>query len=186
MKILLAILLGGAFGFVLQRAGATNATNIINMLTLRDFKIARLLLLAIGLSSVAVFLLNAVNPELVRFSVKGAYPGVAIGGIIFGIGFGLAGYCPGTSVCALGEGKIDALVFVIGGLAGALGFTLLYASIKSSFLFDAVAGGKATLAATGSEKYTPVVQGIPGSVVAVGIAVLLFAALLFLPKSAAR
>ena len=107
MKILLAILLGGAFGFVLQRVGATNASNIINMLALRDLKLMKLIVLAIALSSAASFALHALDPGLVHLSIKRAYVGVAIGGAVFGLGWALSGYCPGTSLGALGEGKVD-------------------------------------------------------------------------------
>ncbi len=182
MKIFLAILLGGAFGFVLHRSGAANPVNIINMLTFRDTKILKLILLALALSSGAVFTIQAGFPDVLHWSVKSAYVGVIVGGLIFGIGFALAGYCPGTSLCALGEGRKDALLFVIGGLLGAGGYTLSYGALRDTWLSTSIAGGKVTLADLGSGKYPALLDTLPGvavsTVLAVGLVLLVWA----LPK----
>ena len=84
MSILLAVIIGAFFGFVLHRVGATNPQIIINMLRLRDFHLMKVILFAIGISSALLFAgmsIGLVSPE--NLSVKSSYWGVLIGGIIF-------------------------------------------------------------------------------------------------------
>ncbi|MCV6623440.1 MAG: YeeE/YedE thiosulfate transporter family protein [Cellvibrionaceae bacterium] len=159
MTILLAIVLGALFGFVLQRVGATDSKVIWGMLTLKDLRLAKTILFAIGVSSFALFAgmqLGLIDAG--HMSVKSAYYGVLIGGLLLGLGWAVAGYCPGTGVAALGEGKRDAVVYVLGGLFGALIYTLVYEKIADTWLFEKIAGGKVTLA--GSEKYASLITDI--------------------------
>lgn len=186
MKIFLALLLGGSFGYVLQRIGATNPTVLINMLRLRNFHLMKVILFGIGAASIVVFTLAAINPELTHFSVKTAYIGVLVGGLIFGLGFAVAGFCPGTSIAALGEGRKDAMFFVLGGLLSALLFTLSYSWIVANTdLFDKVvdtAKGKVTLADTGVTKFGSMIDFNPLLVAAIiGITLMVIAWLL--PRS---
>ncbi|MEZ5740961.1 MAG: hypothetical protein R3E68_16940 [Burkholderiaceae bacterium] len=95
--ILLALLIGGAFGFVLDRVGATNPNAIIGMLRLGRLHLMKTILLGIGVSSIVMFgglIAGLIDPS--HLSVKAAYPGVVIGGALLGVGFAVAGYCPGT------------------------------------------------------------------------------------------
>lgn len=185
MKIFLALLLGGAFGYILQRIGATNPTVLIDMLRLRNMHLMKVILLGIGAASIVVFGLAALNPEWTHFSVKTAYIGVLIGGLIFGLGFAIAGYCPGTSVAALGEGRKDAIFFVLGGLVSALLFTLVYGWLKANTsLFTAVVDttkGKVTLADTGVSKFGALIDLSPTLVAGV-IGIALIAVAVLLPK----
>lgn len=172
MEIISAILIGLLFGFVLQKAGAANPQRIIEMLRLKDFHLMKAILSGIGLSSLLLFILMALGiMDNSNLSVKTAYIGVIIGGAIMGTGWAITGFCPGTGVAAAGAGRKDALSFIIGGLVGAFIFTLAYGSLKSTFIFDKIAGGKATLAATNPEKYIILIASIPSVVVAGGIAV---------------
>ena len=99
-----------------------------------------------------------------------SYIGVTVGGALLGLGFAVAGYCPGTSLTALANGRRDALFFSVGGLLGALIYTLVYGSIKDSWLFDTIAGGKVMLA-TGSERFQALLPMVPGVFLAAGIGV---------------
>ncbi len=171
MTIFLAIILGIFFGFALQRVGATNPQNIINMLRLKDLHLMKAIFFAIGISSTLLFLLMTVGViDAGHLSVKSSYIGVIVGGALLGLGFAVAGYCPGTSLAALADGRKDALFFVGGGLLGALIYTLSYGSIKGSWLFDKIAGGKVMLAA-GSDKFQPLLPAIPGTLLAAAIGV---------------
>ncbi len=171
MNIILAIILGIFFGFALQRVGANNPQNIINMLRLKDLHLMKAIFFAIGISSTLLFLLMAFGIiDSGHLSVKNSYFGVIVGGALLGLGFGIAGYCPGTSLTALADGRKDALFFVGGGLLGALLYTLVYGGIKGSWLFDAIAGGKVMLA-TGSEKFEPLLPMMPGTLLAVAIGI---------------
>lgn len=177
MIIVLAIILGLFFGFTLQRVGATNPQNIINMLRLSDLHLMKAIFFAIGISSILLFLLMSISViDPGHLSIKSSYVGVMVGGAILGLGFAIAGYCPGTGLTAIAEGRKDALVFVAGGLLGALIYTILYSSIKGTWLFEKIAGGKVMLA-SGSDKYQALLPQIPGSLLAsiIGIVFIIIA-----------
>ena len=100
-----------------------------------------------------------------NLSVKNSYIGVIVGGALLGLGFAIAGYCPGTGLTALADGRKDALFFLGGGLLGALIYTITYGSIKGSWLFDKIAGGKVMLA-TGADKFQALLPMISGTLLA--------------------
>lgn len=187
-QIILGLLLGGAFGFVLHKVQATDPNKIVGFLRLTDMHLAKVILFAIGFSSLLLFIGLAVGliPPT-HIHVKASYIGVIVGGAIFGIGFGLGGYCPGTTVAAWGAGRRDSLFMILGGLAGAWVFVLSYGWLKANmpWLFDPVVtiegASKVTLAATGNDKYPALVDGVPGIVVAGIVAVIFMAAAWFMP-----
>ncbi|HIP45176.1 MAG TPA: hypothetical protein EYG93_07615 [Sulfurospirillum arcachonense] len=183
MSVLLAIVFGLLFGVILHKVGAANPHRLINMLRLKDFHLMKVIFFGIGFSSLLLFVFSAAGVIEPNFSVKTAYIGVGIGGIIFGIGWAISGFCPGTSIVGAGAGRKDALVFVVGGLVGAFLYMLTYGSFKSTFLFDKILGGKVTLADTGVEKYHVIAEGISSSLVAGGIAIVMIVIAIILPKS---
>lgn len=133
MMMLLGLVLGAAFGAALQLSGASSHTKITNALRLKDLTIIKLILTAIGVGLIGVHLLDTVG--LANMKVKDLYlPGVAIAGLIFGVGFAVTGYCPGTALAAAAEGKIDAWFTVAGGLFGAVIFAFLYPDLESMLL----------------------------------------------------
>jgi hypothetical protein len=82
---------------------------------------------------VGVYILKDLG--LVKLSVKPTNLGAnIIGGLIFGAGWGLLGYCPGTSAGALGEGRWDSLWGILGMLVGAAVFAEVYPALKTSIL----------------------------------------------------
>lgn len=147
MQILLAIILGGLFGFALYFAGASNPKKIIQMLRLQDLSLMKIIVFAIGFASALLFLANLFGAfDIGHLSVKGVNLGVIIGGLIFGIGFGSVGSCPGTCVAATsGDGLKKALATIIGGLVGAFTFSLSYGWFKDLGLFSSMDLGKLTL-----------------------------------------
>ena len=184
MEIILAIILGTAFGFALHRVGASNPQYIINMLRFTDLHLMKVILFAIGLSSGLLFLgmsIGFIDPG--NLSVKTSYWGVPIGGAFLGGGWALSGYCPGTGVAALGDGRKDAIFFVLGGLVGAEVYMLVYSGLTESFLFRNIFGGNVTLATTANESYTGILSGIPGVLVAAIIAILFAVAAWKLPSA---
>ena len=173
MDLLLAVILGCLFGFALHRVGATNPHVIINMLRLSDLHLAKAILFALAISSALLFAGMAagiVSPE--HLDVKTSYWGVLAGGVIFGFGWTLSGYCPGTGIAALGDGRKDAVFFVLGGLVGAYLYMITYSKFKGTTLLEEILGGKVTLAATPNESYSALITGIPGIIVALIVAII--------------
>jgi len=184
-EIILAILVGGSFGFVLHKVGATNPNKIVGFLRLTDLHLAKAILFAIGFSSLLLFILMAlgvISPT--HISVKASYMGVILGGAIFGIGFGLGGYCPGTTLVALGAGRKDSIFMILGGLVGAWAYVLVFGWLETnmSWLFDKIAGGKVSLAVTGNEAFPALIDGMPGVVVAGIVAVMFMGGAYLLPN----
>ena len=182
MEILLAIVLGAAFGAVLDRIGASNPAVIGKMLALINLNLMKTILLAIAFASVLMFggqMLGLV--DVGHMSVKTAYVGVFIGGLLLGFGWALSGYCPGTGVVALGTGRRDALAFVAGGLLGAAAYMVTYPSWKSSGLLDAVAGGAVTIGTIPGSNYEGLTS-LPGDVVGIFLGLVFIVIAFMLPN----
>lgn len=145
----LPLIIGVAFGGLLQRVGASRYERILGTLRLRDLTILKFMLLAIGVATVGVGVLSLFG--LAHLSVKPLYlVGVLLGGLIFGVGFGLSGYCPGTGLVACAEGKRDAWFTVAGGLTAALVYAIAFPVLKP-LLVDPLNFGPLTLSSvTGS------------------------------------
>jgi len=183
MDIVLAIILGLFFGFALQKVGAANPQKIIGMLRLNDLHLMKVIFFAIGISSLVLFIFLAIGfIDSGHISVKSSYVGVIVGGAILGLGWAISGFCPGTGLVAAGAGRKDALSFIAGGLLGAFAYMLMYASLKSSFLFNKL-GDKITLATTGNEKFAALLSGLPAVVVAGFIAIVFVAIAWKLPDN---
>ncbi len=181
MKILLAILLGGFFGFTLAYVGATGFKNILKMLRLEDLSLAKIILFAIGFSSVLLSITAMLDIfDISHLHVKTMNLGVIIGGLIFGIAFGAVGTCPGTCIGAIGnKGMKKAIAAIIGGLVGAFAFSISYGPLKSTGLFDILNLGKLTLFNI-SDKYPSVFNMSYIGILIVGI--LFMVGAYFLPK----
>lgn len=182
MNLLLALVLGGLFGYILERAGASNPDKILGMLQLKDLHLMKAIFSAIGLSSSLLFtgvLLGAV--DLSHLSIKGMYPGVLLGGVLLGFGWALGGYCPGTGVVAAGRGRKDAWFFLLGGLLGAWLFTLQYEALHDAGWMKPWLGGKATLIQTGAEKTAPIFSGAWTPLIAIGLGLLMLGVAFLLP-----
>lgn len=174
----LALVIGGAFGAVLDRIGATNPDWIGRMLNLSNLHLMKTILLAIGVASVLTFggqMLGLV--DVGHMSVKTAYIGVFVGGLMLGLGWAASGFCPGTGVCALASGRIDALFFVIGGLVGAFLYMLSYPFWKAIGFLQ---GEAWTLGAIPGAKYPPAIEGLAGDMagLVIGAVFIVIAALL--------
>lgn len=178
MDIILAILLGGFFGFALYYAGASKPNKIINMLALKELTIMKVIVFAIGVSSFLIALSSFIGIfDITHFSVKTTHLGVVIGGLIFGVGFGWAGSCPGTCVAGSSIGGLKTMVVILGGLLGALSFSLSYGFLDNLGLFKSMNLGKLTLFSI-SDKFPSVIPiGMSGlmilGIVLMGIGVII-------------
>lgn len=127
---ILSILIGVAMGFFIQRVRASSPAMIAKNLRLENLSVIKFMALTMAVGMVVVYALQLVAPQILHFDVKPTYVvGVLLGGLIFGAGFGIGGYCPGTCVVGIGEGRRDAIVAILGGIAGAGVFTLVYAAV---------------------------------------------------------
>ena len=163
-SIILAIVIGVAFGAALDRVGAANPNYIGKMLNLTNLNLAKTIMLAIGVGSILMFggqMMGLV--DVAHMSVKSAYVGVFIGGLMLGAGWALAGYCPGTGVVAAASGRKDALFFIAGGLLGAAAYMVTYPAWKSWGILDKIAGGKVTLGSVPGAKYEGL-SALPGDI----------------------
>jgi len=125
MTLFIGFLIGCAFGAILYLGGASSYRRILGTLLLKDMAIIKLMMTAIGVGSLGIYLLDMGG--LANMSIKPAYVwGVAIGGIIFGIGWAVSGYCPGTCIVGASEGKKDAVFTILGALTGAFLFSLAF------------------------------------------------------------
>ena len=134
MKVLIYGLVTGIFfGFFLQKSRVLRYDKQLGALRLMDMTIVKFLLSTVLVGMVGVYILKDLG--LVKLSVKPTNLGAnIIGGLIFGAGWGLLGYCPGTSAGALGEGRWDSLWGILGMLVGAAVFAEVYPALKTSIL----------------------------------------------------
>lgn len=124
-KLLLGLLTGTVFGFLLQKGRVAKFPVIIGQLLLKDWTVVKIMLTAVAVGSIGVYTLVSLGAA--ELHVKPAmFGGVLLGGLLFGIGMSVLGYCPGTSVAACGEGSKDAMVGVVGMITGALAYVWLY------------------------------------------------------------
>jgi len=123
------LLFGFLFGAILLYAKLNRFDTISGMATLDDLTVAKAIAVAVGVGAI---LLNVeIGLGFASYHVKPfILGGIVLGGLIFGIGMAILGYCPGTLAVSFGEGSIDALIGIIGGLFGGLVFTLLLPSIS--------------------------------------------------------
>lgn len=133
MPLVYGLVTGALFGFFLQKARVIRYDKQLGALRLIDMTIVKFMLTSILFGMVGVYLLQ--NLGLVKLNPKSTVlGGNIIGGLIFGLGWGLLGYCPGTSAGALGEGRWDAVWAILGMLAGAAIFAEIYPVLKTSVL----------------------------------------------------
>lgn len=119
----IALAMGFLFGFVLERAGFGDSRNLTNIFYFRDMRVLRVMFSAIVTCMIGLIVLSFLGlfdyQVLVESSLLKTYlwPQI-VGGLIFGVGFAVGGYCPGTAAVGVVSGKLDALVFVLGMVVG--------------------------------------------------------------------
>ena len=133
MEQLTGLITGIIFGFLLQKGRVVRFEKQIGALLLKDMTILKFMLSAILVGMVGIFILNGAGA--ISLSHKSMNLGaVVIGGALFGAGWAVMGFCPGTSVAALGEGRIHAAFAIAGMLTGAAVYAELFPLFKSTVL----------------------------------------------------
>lgn len=166
---------GLAFGFLLQKGGVGKYQVLIGQLLLQDWTVVKIMLTAIVVGMIGVFTLHhfaKVNLHIAPTRIGANI----IGGLLFGAGFALMGYCPGTAAAALGQGSWDALFGMAGLVAG-------------SWIFAELSGWtKGTIEKWGDlgKVLLPDLLPVPRGVFVVGFALALTAILMLLRQFAPR
>jgi len=123
-ELVIALGLGLGFGFALERAGFGSARKLTAVFYLYDMAVVKVMFSAVVTAMVGLFLLSTFGMlDLSQLYVEPTnLTAQIVGGLLFGAGFLVGGYCPGTSVAAIATGRKDGLVFALGMLAGVLAY----------------------------------------------------------------
>lgn len=135
LNYVVALIIGIAFGFILEQAGFSTSKKLVGLFYGYDFTVLRVFFTAgvtgmIGVITLGHFgLLDLnliyVNPTFLWSAI--------IGGFIMGLGFVIGGFCPGTSFCAAAIGKTDAMVFIVGLVIGVFLFAEGYPALETLY-----------------------------------------------------
>jgi len=116
----LAVLLGIGFGFALERAGFGSARKLTAVFYFYDMAVVKVMFTAIVTAMVGLFALSAIGMlDMSEFYIEPtSLAAQTLGGLVFGAGFVIGGYCPGTTITAMATGRKDGIAFSLGLLAG--------------------------------------------------------------------
>ena len=168
--IAIGLLMGVVFGFALEKARVFEPGVIVGQMQLRNFIMLKVFLTAVATGAVVLAALNGFG--LVKLAPKATLYGADIvGGLILGMGIALAGACPGTVMAQIGAGYRDAVVTLIGGIAGAVAYSYAEPALSKTML--GASSGKLVLDG---------LLGIPYWAGALGLAVLCVAILVALER----
>lgn len=132
MEMILAVVIGVFFGYSLQRSGFGTARKLTAIFYGRDFAVLRVMFTAVVVAMLGLQwlkLAGLVDLELIYQPNTQIWPFI-VGGLLLGIGFVTGGYCPGTSLVAATNGKLDAVVYLLGILVGIFGYSAVYPAIQ--------------------------------------------------------
>jgi uncharacterized membrane protein YedE/YeeE len=134
---LLYVLLGTIFGFILSRSGAADYNYIQAMFLFTSFQLYGIIGTAVAITAPGIWFIKRYGRTAlgrpIAIELKPRHRGNIVGGLLFGIGWSMAGMCPGPIFVNVGEGKIYALAALAGALAGAGLFGAIYTRIQSVF-----------------------------------------------------
>lgn len=152
-----AFLFGILFGLSLERSGLGDPRKLTGVFYLRDFAVPKVMFTAIVVAAAGLYLLSdlgLLDLEEIYFIPTFFWPQLA-GGALFGIGFVMSGYCPGTAVAGLASGRLDALVTLAGVGLGSLLFALVFPAIEGFYGYSGM--GTATLPGLIGVNHWPVI-----------------------------
>ena len=133
MEQILGLITGIFFGFLLQKGEVLRFEKQVGFMLLKDMTIIKFMFSAVLVGMVGIYGLHSIG--FISLSIKATHvAAIIVGGLLFGIGWAIAGYCPGTSVGALAEGRLHAFWAILGMLTGAALYAELYPALKSNLL----------------------------------------------------
>ena len=131
------VVLGAVFGFILSRSGAADYNYIQSMFLFESFQLYGIIGTAVLLAALGIRLLKrrgkTVGGSPIAIELKPLHRGNIAGGFLFGVGWSIAGMCPGPILVNIGEGKIYAFAALAGALVGAGAFGALYERVQALF-----------------------------------------------------
>ena len=132
----IAILIGMAFGYILEASGFSSSRKLAGVFYGYDFVVLKVFFTSAVVAVIGIFYMDYLNlVDITQLYVHPTYLWAAIiGGIIMGFGFLAGGFCPGTSLCAVAIGKIDGIVFTIGLMIGIFIFAELFDVLEPLFV----------------------------------------------------
>ncbi len=130
--LFLAFIIGTGFGFALEQAGFSSSRKLAGMFYGYDTTVIKVFFTAAIVALAGSQIMSYLGLlDLTKVYVNEFYIAASVvGGVIMGAGFIMGGFCPGTGLSAMSIGKIDAMVFFIGGLTGAFLFAETYPLIS--------------------------------------------------------
>ena len=132
-QLVLGLVTGIVFGFLLQKGQVTEYGVILGQLLLTDFTVVKVMLTAVLVGMIGVYAMKSLGAARLHCRM-GSVGATVAGGLVFGAGFATLGYCPGTAAAAVGAGAMDALVGMVGMVAGAGLFARIYPRLDRTIL----------------------------------------------------
>lgn len=132
----IAILIGMAFGYILEASGFSSSRKLAGVFYGYDFVVLKVFFTSAVVAVLGIFYMDYLNlVDITQLYVHPTYLWAAIiGGMVMGVGFLAGGFCPGTSLCAVAIGKIDGIVFTIGLMIGIFIFAELFDVLEPLFV----------------------------------------------------
>ncbi len=130
--LVVSLLLGFGFGFALERAGFGSSKKLAGIFYLRDMTVLRVMFTAMITAMLGLHLalsLGIITSDQIYF-LPTVYGAQIVGGLLFGVGFALGCWCPGTAAVGLASGRLDALIFLFGAALGSVLFNELYSLLE--------------------------------------------------------
>lgn len=154
---LAALVVGFFFGLCLERAGFGSSRRLAGIFYFRDMAVLKVMFSALITAMIGLLYfmgMGWISPEQIYF-MPSVYGAQILGGLLFGVGFVMSGWCPGTGAVGLASGKVDALIFLAGAVVGSVLFNELFSLVKPlytwgesgvRFAFDALGMSRAWFA----------------------------------------
>lgn len=147
ISLVVAVVIGIGFGFVLERAGFGSARKLAAQFYFTDMTVLKVMFTAIVTAMLGVYFLSVLgfmDISLIYLTPTNILPQV-IGGLLLGFGFVIGGYCPGTSCVSASTGRIDGWVYLLGIIAGIFVFGEMFPLVEG--FYNSTPMGEMTLPA---------------------------------------
>lgn len=145
ISLVIAFIIGIAFGFALERGGFGNARILAAQFYFSNMRVLKIMFTAIVTAAIGLFYFSWIgwlDLSLVYTTDTFILPQI-VGGLFLGIGFIVGGYCPGTSFVSASTGRIDGMIYVLGIFFGVFVFGEMLPLFEG--FYNSTAMGRVTL-----------------------------------------